>query len=283
MTPLSAMDFHTASEGGDKVTGFFPSAFAGLVLLAGFSAASAGEWPPNEQLAAESPSARVDAWYALEDRFGIENLTDQTFSEFAALLAERDCAGAADLVLASHRLSDAEFAARVADPVVEDAWLETVAPWRFPGIGLCQSRTSIEKNILRVMAEGPPEMPVTAILKVASRVDTSAMPDHLSALIVSLQVVFNRAIVGNPDTIRYLLNDVETGGIVALTGEQRLALLMRLDTLGVASEAEQAEAKTLAGTLDETAIATAQDFAWLDYNSGFERWQVFQKRLAATK
>lgn len=263
------------------MTGFFPSAFAGLVLLAGFSAASAGDWPPNEQLAAESPTARFDAWYALEDRFGVENLTDQAFSEFAALLSERDCAGGADLVLASHRLSDAEFAVRVADPAVEDAWLEAVAPLRFPGIGLCQSRASIEKAILRVMANGPPETPVTAILKVASRVDTSTMPDHLRALIVSLQVIFNRAIVGNPDTIRYLLNEVETGGIVALTGEQRLALLMRLDTLGVAGEAEQAEAKTLVEALDETAIATAQDFARLEFNSGFERWQAFQMRLAA--
>ena len=277
------MDFRTVSKGGDKVTGFFRLALAGIVLLGGFLAALADEWPPNEQLAAESPSARFDAWYDLRDRFGIETLTDQAFLEYAALIAERDCTGATDLVLASHRRSDAEFVARVSDPAVEDAWREVVAPARFPGIGLCQSRASIERNILKVMADGPPETPVTAILKVASRVDTSAMPEHLRALIVSLQVVFNRAIMGNPDTIRYLLNEVKTGGIVALTGEQRLALLMRLDTLGVASEAEQAEAKTLAGTLDETAIATAQDFAWLDYNSGFERWQVFQKRLAATK
>jgi hypothetical protein len=278
---LFAIDFRTALEGGDELTGFFRLAFAGLALFAGFSAALAGEWPPNEQLSAESPTARIDAWYALKDRFGVENLSDQTFLQYAALLAERDCAGAADLVLASHRRSDAEFAARVADPVVEDAWLEAVAPFRFPGIGLCQSRASIENAILRVMAEGPPEMPVTAILKIASRVDTSAMPYHLSSLIVSLQVVFNRAIVGNPDTIRYLLNEVETGGIVALTGEQRLALLMRLDALGVGSQAEQAEAKALADTVGEAAIAAAQEFARLEYNSGFERWQAFQKRLAA--
>ncbi len=276
------MDFRTASKGGDKVTGFFRLAFAWLVLLAGFSAALADDWPPNDQLAAESPTARVDAWYALENRFGIENLTDQAFLQYAALLADRDCAGAAHLVLASHRLSDAEFAARVADPAVEDAWLETVAPWRFPRIGLCQSRASMEFAILTVMADGPPEKPVTAILAIASRVDTSAMPDHLRALIVSLQVVFNRAIRGNPDTIRYLLNEIETGDIIALTGEQRLALLMRLDTFGVASEAEQAEARRLAGTLDKTAIATAQEFARLDYNSGFERWQAFQRQLAAT-
>jgi len=276
------MDCLTASESGDKLTGFFRLAFTGLVLLAGLPPALAGDWPPNEQLAAESPTARFDAWYPLKDRFGIENLTDQAVFQYAALLADRDCAGAADLVLASHRLSDAEFAARVADPVVEAAWLEAVAPSRFPGIGLCQSRASIEKGILRVMANGRPETPVTAILKVASRVNTDAMPDHLRALIVSLQVVFNQALLGNPDTIRYLLNEVEAGGIVALTGEQRLALLMRLDVLGVASESEQAEAKTLAGTLDETAIATAQKFARLEYNSGFERWQAFQKRLAAT-
>ncbi len=268
-------------EGMDKLAGFFPSAFAGIAVFSVLSAASAGDWPTNEQLSVDSPTARVDAWYALEDRFGIENLTDQAFSEYAALLAERDCATAADLVLASHRRSDAEFAARVADPAVEAAWKETVAPWRFPGIGLCLSRASMERAILRVMAHGPPETPVTAILKVASRVDTSAMPDHLRALIVSLQVTFNQAIVGNPDTIRYLLNEVETGGIVALTGEQRLALLMRLDVLGVASEAERAEARRLAGTLGEAAIATAQVFARWEYNSGFERWQVFQKQLAA--
>ena len=195
---------------------------------------------------------------------------------------DRDCAGATDLVLSSHRLSDAEFAARATDPAVEDAWREVVAPWRFPGIGLCQSRASMERAILRVMSDGPPVAPVTAILAVASRVDTSAMPDHLRALIVSLQVVFNRAILGNPETILYLLNEVEAGGIVALTGEQRLALLLRLDALGVASQSEQAEAKRLAGTLSEAEIATAQDFARLEYNSGFERWQVFQKRLAAT-
>lgn len=140
----------------------------------------------------------------------------------------------------------------------------------------------MERAILRVMSDGPPVAPVTAILAVASRVDTSAMPDHLRALIVSLQVVFNRAILGNPETILYLLNEVEAGGIVALTGEQRLALLLRLDALGVASQSEQAEAKRLAGTLSEAEIATAQDFARLEYNSGFERWQVFQKRLAAT-
>ena len=263
------------------MTGFFRLAFAALVVFASFSAALADEWPPNEQLVAESPTARSDAWYPLEDRFGIENLTDQAFLEYAALLADRDCAGAADLVLASHRLSDAEFAARVADPAVESAWKEVVAPSRFPGIGLCQSRASMERAILRVMADGPPDAPVTAILAVASRVDTSAMPDHLRALIVSLQVVFNQAILGNPDTFRYLLNEVEVGGLVALTGEQRLALLMRLDTLSLASEAELAEAKLLAGTLDEAAIATAQNFARLEYNSYFERWQVFQKRLAA--
>ncbi len=276
------MKFRTASGGGDKLTEFSRLAFAAIALFAGLSAALAGEWPPNEQLSVDSPTARVDAWYALEDRFGIENLTDQAFSEYAALLAERDCATAADLVLASHRRSDAEFAARVADPAVEAAWKETVAPWRFPGIGLCLSRASMERAILRVMAHGPPETPVTAILKVASRVDTSAMPDHLRALIVSLQVVFNNAILGNPDTIRYLLNDVEAGGLVALTGEQRLALLMRLDALGIAGEAEQAEAKRLAGTLGKAAIATAQEFARWEFNSGFERWQVFQKRLAVT-
>ena len=270
-----------ARRHGDKLTGFFASAFAGLALLASQSAAFSGEWPPNARLAAKSPTIRSGAWHALLDRFGIETLTDQAFLEYAALLAERDCAGATDLVLSSHRRSDAEFAARVADPAVEAAWRQTVARRRFPGIGLCQSRTSIERNISRVMAEGPPEMPVTAILKVASRVDTSAMPDHLSALIVSLQVVFNRAILGNPDTIRYLLNEVEADDIVALTGEQRLALLMRLDTLSVASEAEQAEAKTLAGTLDKAAIATAQDFARLEFNSGFERWHAFQRWLAA--
>lgn len=264
------------------MTGIFRLAFAGIALLGGFSAVFAGDWPPNDRLAAESPSARVDAWYALEDRFGIENLTDQAFLQYTALLADRDCAGAADLVLASHRLSDAEFAARVADPAVEAAWKETVAPWRFPGIGLCQSRASMENAILRVMADGPPDAPVTAILAVASRVDTSAMPDHLRALIVSLQVVFNRAIRGNSDTIRYLLNEVEAGGLVALTGEQHLALLMRLDVSGVAREAERAEAKRLAETLDDAAIAKARDFARLEYNSGFERWQVFQERLAAT-
>ena len=263
------------------MTGFFRLAFAGIALLGGFSTVFAGDWPTNEQLAVESPTARSDAWYPLEDRFGIENLTDQAFLEYAALLADRDCAGAADLVLASHRLSDAEFAARVADPAVESAWKEVVAPSRFPGISLCQSRVSMERAILRVMADGPPDAPVTAILAVASRVDTSAMPDHLRSLIVSLQVVFNRAIRGNPDTIRYLLNEVEASGIVALTGEQRLALLMRLGALGVASEAELAEAKKLTGTLGEAAIATAQDFARLEYNSGFQRWQVFQKRLAA--
>jgi len=263
------------------LTGFFRLAFAGLALFAGLSAALAGGWPTNKQLSVDSPTDRVDAWYALEDRFGIENLTDQAFSEYAALLAERDCAAAADLVLASHRLSDAEFAARVADPGVEAAWREVVLSGRFPGIGLCQYRASIEKAILRVMADGPPKVPVTAVLDYASRIDTDAMPDHLRALIVSLQVVFNDAILGNPDTLRYLLNEVEADGIVALTGEQRLALLMRLDVLGAAGEAEQAEAKRLAGTLREAAIATAQEFARWQFNSGFERWQVFQKRLAA--
>jgi hypothetical protein len=256
--------------------------FAGIVLLAVPPTALAGDWPPNEQLAAESPTARSHAWYALEDRFGIENLTDQAFLEYGALLAERDCAAATDLVLSSHRRSDAEFAARAADPAVEDAWREVVAPARFPEIGLCQRRASMERAILRVMANGPPKTPVTANLEIARRVDTSAIPDHLRALIVSLQVAFTQAILGNPDTIRYLLNEVEAGGIVALTGEQRLALLMRLYALGVASEAEGAEAKTLAGTLGEAEIAKAQEFARLEYNSGFERWQVFQKRLAAT-
>ncbi|MDH3196346.1 MAG: hypothetical protein OEL78_08540 [Hyphomicrobiales bacterium] len=61
--------------------------------------------------------------------------------------AERDRAGAADLVLASHRLSDGEFAARVADPAVEAAWQKTVLPWQFPGIGLGQSRASMAKAI----------------------------------------------------------------------------------------------------------------------------------------
>jgi len=262
------------------LTGYSRLAFAAIALVAGLSAALAGDWPTNEQLSVDSPTDRVDAWYAFEDRFGIENLTDQAFSEYVALLAERDCATAADLVLASHRLRDAEFAARAADPAVEAAWREVVLSGRFPGIGLCQYRASMEKAILRVMADGPPDAPVTAVLDYASRIDTDAMPDHLAMLIVSLQVVFNNALLGNPDTIRYLLNEVEAGGYVALTGEQRLALLMRLDVLGVAGEAEQAEAKRLAGTLSEAAIATAQEFSRWEFNSGFERWQVFQKRLA---
>ena len=58
---------------------------------------------------------------------------------------------------------------------------------------------------------------------------------------------------------------------------------MRLDAVGVASEAEQAEAKTPVGKLDKAAIATAQEFSRLEFNSGFERWRAFQKRLAATK
>ncbi len=263
------------------MTGFFRLALAGIVLLGGFSAALAGEWPPNEQLAAKSPTIRSGAWQALLGRFGIENLTDQAFSEYSALLAARDCAGATDLVLASHRLTDAEFAARAADPAVADAWRETVARKRFPGIGLCRSRAGMEKAILGVMADGPPEAPLTATLGFAERANTDIMPFHVGMLIDSLQIVFNNASSGYPDAIRYLLDEAQFGGIVALTGEQRLALLMRLDTLGVASESERAEAQTLAGALDEKAIAEARDFARLDYNSGFERWRAFQKRLAA--
>ena len=271
-----------ARRHGDKLTGFFASAFAGLALLASLSAAFAADWPPNEQLAAKNSLTRVDAWSALKSRFGIENLTDQVFLQYADLLAENDCAGAADLVLTSHRLSDAEFAARAADPAVEAAWRKTVLPWRFPGIGLCQSRASMERAILWVMADGPPETPVTATLGFADRANTDIMPFHIGMLIDSLQVAFNHASSDDPDAIRYLLDEAQFGGHVALTGEQRLALLMRLDTLHVASQAEQAEAKTLAGTLDETAIATAQDFTRRGNNSGFERWQAFQKRLAAT-
>lgn len=263
------------------MTGYSRLAFAGVALLVGLSAVFAGDWPPNAQLAAKSPTIRSGAWLALKGRFGIENLTDQAFLEYAALLAERDCAAAADLVLASHRLSDAEFAARVADPAVEAGWRKSVAPWRFPGIGLCRSRASMEYAILSVMADGPPEAPVTAALGFADRANTDTMPFHVGMLIDSLQVVFNHASYGNPDAIRYILKNVEAGGYVALTGEQRLALLMRLDVLGVAGEAEQAEAKRLAGTLGEAVIATAQDFARWEFNSGFERWQVFQKRLAA--
>jgi hypothetical protein len=77
------------------------------------------------------------------------------------------------------------------------------------------------------MADGPPEAPVTATLGFADRANTAIMPFHVGKLTNSLQFVFNHATCRDPRCHPYLLDEAQFGGLVALTGEQRLAPFMQ--------------------------------------------------------